>query len=70
MIENLAGVAMDEGEAEIGGALTQAMQHALPVVGVVRGGPGVLGRQAVLGITLRGRASSREESANRAGLIA
>ena len=48
MVENLAGVSVDEGEAERGGALTQAMKHALPVVGVVRGGPGVLVQEAVL----------------------
>ena len=48
MIQDLAGVAIDQGEAEMGGTLTQATQHALLVVGVVRGGPGVLVQQALL----------------------
>jgi len=38
-LEQLAGVAVDEGEAEIGGALTQAANDALAVPGVVGGGP-------------------------------
>ena len=48
MVEDLAGVAIDQGEAEMGGPRTQAVQHALLVGGVVGGGPGVLVQQAVL----------------------
>jgi hypothetical protein len=37
-LEQLAGFAIDECEAEIGGALTQTANDALAVVGVVRDG--------------------------------
>jgi hypothetical protein len=38
-LEHLAGCAIDEGQAEIGGALTQAANDPLAVLGIVRGGP-------------------------------
>jgi hypothetical protein len=37
-LEQLAGLAIDEGEPEIGGTLTQTANDALAVLGVVRGG--------------------------------
>src|SRR6266542_3456806 len=46
--KHLAGGAIDEGEAELGGALTQAANDALAVLGIVRSGPGVLVQQALL----------------------
>src|SRR6266536_236095 len=39
--KHLAGGAIDEGEAELGGALTQAANDALAVLGIIRSGPGV-----------------------------
>src|SRR5262247_3778188 len=39
---------MDECEAEIGGALTQAANDALAVVGVVRSGPRIVVHQPIL----------------------
>src|SRR6266545_8196045 len=46
--KHLAGGAIDEGEAELGGALTQAANDALAVLGIVRSAPGVLVQQALL----------------------
>ena len=40
-LEHLAGVAINEGQAEVGGALTQATNDPLAVLGIVRGGPGL-----------------------------
>jgi hypothetical protein len=41
-------LAIDEGEPEIGGALTQTASDALAVLGVVRGGARITVDQAIL----------------------
>jgi hypothetical protein len=47
-VEQLAGFAIDEGEAEIGGPLTQTANDALAMLGVVRGGSRITVDPAIL----------------------
>src|SRR5438128_11734631 len=46
-LEQLAGFAVEEREAEMGGALAQAVKNADTVLGIVGGGSGILIRQAI-----------------------
>src|SRR5678815_3214010 len=46
--EPFAGCAIDEEQAELGGALTQAANDALAMLGVVRGGPRIVVDQTIL----------------------
>src|SRR5438445_13813270 len=46
-LEQLAGFAVEEGEAEMGGTLAQAVKDANTVLGIVGGGAGILVHQAL-----------------------
>src|SRR5438445_1478838 len=47
-LEQLAGFAVEEREAEMGGTLAQAVKDANTVLGIVGGGSGILVHQAIL----------------------
>ena len=46
-LEQLAGFAVEEGEAEIGGPLAQAVKDANTMLGIVGGGAGILVHQTI-----------------------